>query len=71
MFNKNGKIYMVKNIWQHCKQIWTHCFFVVSYDIVSYYRFLNTDPGLEKVTTQQPCAFQKQKYFFCVLYKTL
>jgi hypothetical protein len=46
MFNKNGKIYMVKNIWQHCKQIWTHCFFVVSYDIVSYYRFLNTDPGI-------------------------
>jgi hypothetical protein len=26
MFNKNGKIYMVKNIWQRCKQIWTHCF---------------------------------------------
>jgi hypothetical protein len=39
MFNKNGKIYMMKNIWQCCKQIWTHCFFVVS-----YYRFLNTDP---------------------------
>jgi hypothetical protein len=47
MFNKNGKNYMVKNIWQHCKQIWTHCFFVVSYNIVSYYRFLNTDPGAE------------------------
>jgi hypothetical protein len=44
MLNKNGKIHMVKNIWQRCKQIWTHCFFVASYYIVSYYRFLNTDP---------------------------
>jgi hypothetical protein len=45
MCNKNGKIYMMKNIWQRCKQIWKHCFFVASYDVVSYYRFLNTDPG--------------------------
>jgi hypothetical protein len=44
MFNKNGKIYMIKNIWQCCKQIWTHCFFVKSYYVVSYYRFLNTGP---------------------------
>jgi hypothetical protein len=34
-----------KNICQCCKQIWTYCFSVVTNDIVSYYRFLNTDPG--------------------------
>jgi hypothetical protein len=45
MFNKNGKINMMKNIWQQSKQIWTHCFFVASYNVVSYYRFLYTDPG--------------------------
>jgi hypothetical protein len=44
MFNQNGKIYMIKNIWQRCKQNWKHCFFVASYYVVSYYRFLNTDP---------------------------
>jgi hypothetical protein len=44
MFNQNSKIYMMKNIWQRCKQIWKHCFFVASYYVVSYDRFLNTDP---------------------------
>jgi hypothetical protein len=48
MFNKNGKIYIVKNIWQRWKQIWTHCFFVASNYVVSYYRFLNTDPGMQE-----------------------
>jgi hypothetical protein len=38
---------MIKNIRQRCKQIWTHCFSVVTYDVVSYFRFLNTDPGTE------------------------
>jgi hypothetical protein len=46
MFNKNGKFYTMKNIWQCGKQIWTHCFFVASFYVVSYYRFLNTDPAL-------------------------
>jgi hypothetical protein len=45
MFNINCEIYMMKNIWQCCKQIRTHCFFVESYYVVSYYRFQNTDPG--------------------------
>jgi hypothetical protein len=29
-------------------QIWIYCFSVVAYYIVSYYRFLNTDPGWSK-----------------------
>jgi hypothetical protein len=34
---------------QCCKQIWTHCFSVVTYHAISYYRFLNTDCGLDWV----------------------
>jgi hypothetical protein len=59
MFNRNGKIYMVKNIWQRCKQIWTHCFFVASYYVVSYYRFLNTDPAFHKALHTLHTALHK------------
>jgi hypothetical protein len=48
MFNKNGEIWMIKNIWQFCKQIWTHYFSVVTYYVVSYFKFLNTDPIIRK-----------------------
>jgi hypothetical protein len=58
MLNKNGKIYMVKNIWQSCKQIWTHCFSVESYYVVSYYTFLNTDPGF--ICTQDSAKLDSQ-----------
>jgi hypothetical protein len=54
-YNKNGKINMMKNIWQRCKQVWTHCFFVASYYVVSYYRFLNTDPYAD-LNKQEPVA---------------
>jgi hypothetical protein len=43
---------MMKNIWQCCKQIRTHCFFVESYYVLSYCRFLNTGPGERRVTVQ-------------------
>jgi hypothetical protein len=49
-FNKNGKNLKIKNIWQCCKQIWTHSFSVVTYNVVSYYRFLKTDPGANPTT---------------------
>jgi hypothetical protein len=37
---------MKKNVRQCYKQVWTHCFSVATYDIVTYYRFLNTDPEI-------------------------
>jgi hypothetical protein len=36
---------MIKNVWQCCKQIWTHFFSAVTYYVINYYRFLNTDPA--------------------------
>jgi hypothetical protein len=45
MFNKNGKIYMVK---KHLATLQTNLdtlLFVASYYVESYYRFLNTDHG--------------------------
>jgi hypothetical protein len=46
MLNKNGKMNTMKNIWQRCKQIRTRCFFVESYYVVGYSKFLNTDPEI-------------------------
>jgi hypothetical protein len=56
MLYKNGKIYLMKNIWQCCKQIWTHRFSVVTYYAVSYYRFLNTGPGQLRLRYFSDCA---------------
>jgi hypothetical protein len=34
---------LIKIIWHCIKQLWTRCISVVTYFVVSYYRFLNTD----------------------------
>jgi hypothetical protein len=41
MFNKNGKIWMIKNNAANKFRYTT----VVTYYVVSYNRYLNTDPG--------------------------
>jgi hypothetical protein len=45
MFNTNDKLKLIKkHLATQRKQIWTHCFSVATYYVVSYHRFLYTDP---------------------------
>jgi hypothetical protein len=67
MFNKNGEIYMVKNIWQCCKQIRIHCFSVETYYVVSYDSFFNTDTGNSvAIPTSQYFSFFKKLQLFAL-----
>jgi hypothetical protein len=71
-FNKNGEIYKIKRIRQCCKQIWTHCFSVVTYYVVSYYRFLNAVPGWPDLTFFANMAiFRGLGYFCSVIYSAI
>jgi hypothetical protein len=46
MFNKNGKIQVEKRTFGNGVNKFVHAAFsVVTYYVVSYYRFLNTDPA--------------------------
>jgi hypothetical protein len=59
MFSKKGNIYMMKNIWQRCKQVLTHGLSVVSYYVEKLLQvFWTRTPGsnLKK-------NFPKKKYF--------
>jgi hypothetical protein len=65
MFIKNGEIYIKKNyIGKCCKQIWTRFFSVVTFYVVSCYRFQNVDqdttPRLHEVKTR--CCFFSNKF---------
>jgi hypothetical protein len=45
----NGEIQMKKIFGNAASKIRAHCFSVVTYYVVSYYKFVNTDPGTDVI----------------------